>query len=242
MSVNFFGIEFKGTEREGVLKFGDGIRFVITVNAEFVVEAQKDSSFRALINSNYATFDGQVPLIIAKCIQFFRRDKSFIEKVSGSDLIFDVMRISSGKKHKVFLLGDNDANNSKAIDVARNSFDVDCKGFSPPFEDFPFSSQTNELIFKRIAEFSPEFLFVAFGAKKQELWIADNLDLLENLGVKWVVGCGGSIAFLSGNVRRAPVIVQKLGGESFFRLFQEPKLFRFKRIFKSFLIFKYVFK
>ena len=43
------------------------------------------------------------------------------------------------------------------------------------------------------------------------------------LGAPFIMGVGGSIDVLAGHVRRAPVLVQRLGLEWLFRLAQEPR-------------------
>ena len=88
-------------------------------------------------------------------------------------------------------------------------------------------------------DFSPDYLFVGFGAGKQESWINDNFNLLKELNVKMVVGSGGTFEFVSGKITRAPKLIQKIGLEGVFRLLVEPKMFRLKRIMKSFKIFYY---
>nr|WP_235699748.1 WecB/TagA/CpsF family glycosyltransferase [Aliivibrio fischeri] len=190
-----------------------------------------------LINSNYSTFDGQIPFFFAKLIT-----RKNIEKISGSDLIYDILNVSKSNKKKVFLLGDNEESNKLAVRRAREHFGSDCYGFSPPHESYPFSNKLNESILNEIKKVQPYYLFVAFGAKKQEFWIEDNKDKLEKCGVKFVVGCGGSISFLAESINRAPTFIQKIGLEGVYRFIQEPKFFRLKRIAKSFLFFKYIGK
>lgn len=236
MKSQFFGLNFRGLNLKDVLTLSEEIKFIVTVNAEFVIEAHKDESFKGIVNDNISTLDGQIPFFFAK-----RKTDKIIDKISGSDLIFNVVKNASNK-HKVFLLGDKPEHNAKAVEVAKSHYGCNCYGYSPDFEPFPFSMQTNKKICDEIEQVRPTYLFVAFGAKKQEFWIQEHLEFLEKTGVKWVVGCGGSISFLSGNVKRAPKIAQRVGLESVFRLLQEPKLFRFVRILKSFAFFKYVFK
>jgi N-acetylglucosaminyldiphosphoundecaprenol N-acetyl-beta-D-mannosaminyltransferase len=69
-----------------------------------------------------------------------------------------------------------------------------------------------------------DLLFVAFGAPKQEEWIAENL---EKLPIKAAMGVGGSFDYLSGKVTRAPSFIRSLGFEWLFRLIRQP--WRWKR-------------
>lgn len=69
-----------------------------------------------------------------------------------------------------------------------------------------------------------DILFVAFGQVKQEKWIAKNLD---KIPVKIAMGVGGAFDYWSGNVKRAPVWMRKMGLEWLFRLILQP--WRIKR-------------
>ncbi len=69
-----------------------------------------------------------------------------------------------------------------------------------------------------------DILFVAFGAPKQEMWMAENLD---KLPVKVMMGVGGAFDYLSGKVPRAPILIRRLGFEWLFRLIVQP--WRIKR-------------
>lgn len=75
----------------------------------------------------------------------------------------------------------------------------------------------------------PDILFVAFGAPKQEIWLARNLARLTT--VKVAIGIGGAFDFISGNIPRAPKLMRKFGLEWLFRLFRQPS--RIKRIYNA---------
>jgi N-acetylglucosaminyldiphosphoundecaprenol N-acetyl-beta-D-mannosaminyltransferase len=62
-------------------------------------------------------------------------------------------------------------------------------------------------------------LLVAFGAPRQELWIAHWRDRLE---VPVAMGVGGLFDFYSGRIARAPVWMREIGLEWVYRLMQEP--------------------
>jgi len=59
---------------------------------------------------------------------------------------------------------------------------------------------------------------------KQEKFLSDNWDQLK---IKLGVGIGGAFNYLSGEIKRAPLWIQKIGLEWFYRLYQEP--WRWKR-------------
>jgi N-acetylglucosaminyldiphosphoundecaprenol N-acetyl-beta-D-mannosaminyltransferase len=66
---------------------------------------------------------------------------------------------------------------------------------------------------------SCDILFVAFGFPKQEEWMFANLS---KLNVRVMMGVGGAFDYISGNVPRAPVLIQKSGFEWLYRLILQP--------------------
>src|SRR5262249_21973544 len=94
--------------------------------------------------------------------------------------------------------------------------------YSPPFADL--LEMDHDQIKRRILAANPDMLFVAFGCPKQEKWIAMHFLGLE---VPLTAGIGGTIDFLGGMLKRAPLWMQRTGTEWVFRLLQEPRrLFR----------------
>jgi len=79
-------------------------------------------------------------------------------------------------------------------------------------------------VIKEINKFGPDILLVAYGMKKQEFWIADNLGKMD---VGLVMGVGRSFDYYSGELKRAPKWVRKMGMEWLYSLIKEPK--RIKR-------------
>ena len=223
---------------EELLTLSESLKHIITVNAEAIVRAQDDLKLLNIINKGSATIDGQIPLWIFK--QKYPQIK--IEKLSGSDMIYDICDWAGKKNLKVFLLGGNEYSNELSVKKLHEQYHVNIKGFSPKYAPYPFSENLNQLILKEIKEFSPHIIFVGFGMGKQEYWIDDNRNALEKIGVQLAIGCGGTFDFVAGTIKRAPVFIQKIGLEGIWRLIMEPKWFRLKRILLSFKIFYYAFK
>jgi len=91
-------------------------------------------------------------------------------------------------------------------------------------------------LINRIKELKPKILFVAFGHVKQEKWIFYHLDQLPS--VKLAIGVGGAFDYISGNVRRAPEFMRRIGLEWLFRLIQQPS--RWKRILNAVIVFPFL--
>lgn len=236
--ITFANLKFRGLNRDLLLGSSNngGLRFIVTVNSEFIVNSNRNAKFRDIVNSNIATFDGQLPYLLAK---LKNRTVKF-EKISGSDFIYDACAYSKAHSLRVYLLGGNELSNTGAVTALRERYGIEVDGYSPPYRPYPFDDQHNRAILESIALFKPHFLFVGFGAMKQEFWIDEHKQTLEAIGVRWAVGCGGTFDFVSGRIPRAPVFMQRLGLEGVYRLLREPQWFRVKRLFKSLLVFRYI--
>lgn len=231
-TVSFCGINFRCLNKAQLQQLFDEekeTRLLITVNSEFIVKANLNSRFLDIINNNYATFDGQIPYVFARIINADQR----FHKISGSDLIYDACSYAQKHNKSIFLLGGDEIANNLAVKRIRDTYDIRVEGYSPPYQPYPFSDTHNKTILDKIYQFKPDFLFVGFGAVKQEFWMNDNLKHLQQYNVRLAVGCGGTFDFVSGRIQRAPVLLQKAGFEGIWRFLAEPSFFRLKRLVLS---------
>ncbi len=83
-----------------------------------------------------------------------------------------------------------------------------------------FDPEDDLRVIERINSSGANILLVAFGAPRQELWLAKYREQLRP-GV--VMGVGGLFDFYSGRIPRAPQWLRELGLEWTWRLLQEPK-------------------
>lgn len=141
------------------------------------------------------------------------------EKISGSDFIWEITKFSDVNRLKIFLLGGGPTVTERAaLELQTKNPDVKIAGVHSG------SSENYNEINSAIRKSRAEILLVAFGAPKQEKWLAENLS---KTGCKIAIGLGGTFDFVSGMKKRAPKWMQKSGLEWLFRLIQEPS--RLKR-------------
>lgn len=236
--MNLCGLNINCHSVDELLYFDNSTRLVITVNAEAVVRSQTNERLRNIINSNLATIDGQIPLWMYR----HSYPNVSISKISGSELIFTLPEYAAANNLKIFLLGGADDSNKGAIERLRALYPtLEIEGYSPPYAPYPFTHEVNSNILNHIEKMRPDILFVGFGMGKQEYWEEDNKDDLNRLGVKLIVGCGGSFEFASGKIKRAPIFIQRCGMEGLWRLMKEFKWFRIKRLILSSKILYYYF-
>jgi len=216
-------------------------RWIATVNPEFVMKSIKDKSFRELLTKTDLNVVDGVGLVWAKELdrQFVSlSDVSFLRKfmvgakvggeilrgkhreglVTGADLMPELCKLASEKGYKVFFLGGFSDRAKRTADYFRSQMsDLRCQ-ISSGEPDF-----SNEQVLKKINEFKPDILFVAYGMKKQEEWIKVNRNKAD-FGV--VIGVGRSFDYYSGDLKRAPKMWRKIGMEWLYSLIKEPKRWR----------------
>lgn len=230
--MNVLGIEVavvnKKVAYEEVLRLisrGKQIQ-ITTPNPEHVMIAQKDEEFRRIINgSDLAIPDG---IGLVKVMKRRSKNKKEIERVTGVDMMEDLLRLAEKEGFRVGLMGGSKDICQEAINKIREKFSNLKIDFLFAHRDIKESNEEDEKIIRQINERKIEFLFVAYGAPWQEKWIYRNLKELPL--VRLAMGVGGAFDFWAERRKRASKKIQKLGLEWLFRLIQEP--WRIKRQIK----------
>lgn len=236
--MKFCNLNFNILNKKELFKRSENeTKCIATVNAQFIVLANTNKRYMDYINNNYATFDGEIPLKAAR-----KRDKAFInaEKLPGSEIVYDFCQYAKDNSMKVFFLGGYEDSNRDAVKIIKEKYGIQIEGYSPPYESYPFSNNFIENCLTKINDFRPDIIFIGFGAPKQEWFIEENKDYFNKIGVKYLIGSGGTFEFVSGKIKRAPKWVSKIGFESVYRLLQEINISRIKRILYSLKFFRYI--
>ncbi len=158
-----------------------------------------------------------------------------IDRVAGPDFMKSVFERTSGTGIRHFFLGDTEKILSKLKNDMNKNFDLQIAGFySPPFGNW--NPGTDIEIISIISESKPDIIWVSLGGGKQEVWMNNNFSKLEK-GV--MIGVGAAFRFYLGEIKRAPLIFQRLSLEWFIRLIQQPgKMFkRYASTLPYFLIY-----
>lgn len=203
----------------------DKPRYVCTGNLDHLALAEQDEEFRrAYERADLVVADGAPVVWLSRL-----GGRPLKERVAGSDLFWSLGKASADEGVTLFLLGGapGAAEGAKA-ELERRSPGVKIVGtYCPPFETFDTKDEQARVV-AEVKKASPDILLVAFGAPKQEKWIAANK---ERLGVPVSIGVGGSFEMAAGMLRRAPVWMRNVGLEWFYRFSQEPR-----RLFQRYIV------
>lgn len=189
-----------------------------TANLNFVALAARDDTFaRQLRDADLCVADG-LPLVWLSRLLGPRLP----ERVAGADLV-ERMRRNTARPVNVYLFGGPDGVAERAARVlADESGGLRCVGWQSP--GMGSAEELSEPFrIELINAARPDFLFVSLGARKGSEWLTRNQDALD---VPVLCHLGAVLSFISGDVRRAPRMLQRCGLEWAWRIREEPALVR----------------
>lgn len=226
--LHMLGINMKNTTMQAAI---DGIMQHIQLNEQKTIAfANADCLNISYINPeykdtlknkvNYVLADGIGIRIGARLLKMNMRGN-----VNGTDLFPLLCEQLAQTQKSLYLLG---ARPQVAETVAKKmqaKFPDLCIAGT---QDGYFSEAETPAIIDAINQSKADVLLVAFGAPKQELWLAQHREQLE---VKVCMGVGGLFDFYSERIARAPQWMREIGLEWVWRFMQEPQ-----RMWKRYLV------
>jgi exopolysaccharide biosynthesis WecB/TagA/CpsF family protein len=200
----------------------DRFGYVVTPNVDHLIRYHDDKAFRALYaQADYILLDSRFLSHIFRIIKSRR-----VKVCTGSDLTAELFRRVVDTHDQIVLIGGSDA---QALALAQLYGLENVKHYNPPM-NFVRSPEEVEKCVQFVEANSPfRFCFLAVGAPQQEV-VAQ---LLKSRGkARGMALCiGASINFLTGQEKRAPLWMQKMGAEWIYRLLNDPK-----RLAKRYLV------
>jgi len=193
-------------------------KLIYTPNSEIVVRAYDDKAFSELLNrADYLVPDGAGLLLAARLI-----GEPLQERVAGFDLMRNLLKQAAGQDISFYFLGGKPGIIDSAVTNIKSELpELNMAGFHHGYLD----QDLEESVIVDINEKQPDILLVGMGVPRQEKFFNKYFDELK---IKVGLTVGGSFDVWAGEVDRAPLLMQKLYLEWFYRLLQEPT--RWKRM------------
>jgi N-acetylglucosaminyldiphosphoundecaprenol N-acetyl-beta-D-mannosaminyltransferase len=218
--VNFLGCPMDLMTSQGLLEevqraidIRSSCRVVQFVNANKVARVADDPAFgRVLWQADYVLTDGQPMVPLARLLGI-----RVPERIDGIGLMGNLLKLANQREYRVYLWGaTQETVEACAARILRELPQVRIAGYRNGY----FRRHEATGIAREIASVKPDILFLGMGSPlKEEL--AEELRHI--LGATVIQGVGGSFDVMAGLVRRAPVWVQRMGMEWFYRVVQEPR-------------------
>lgn len=245
------------------LKSGKRVR-IVTVTNEIIMRAASDPAYLRIVNAA----DYRIPdstgilwaatylnkplrgplrrlrsrtqawwLLVWLAIWPSRAKRVITETVPGSELSFDLAALCAKFGYGLYLLGGAPGVAEAAADRLREHYPKLTVNGSGHGRYVP-TAAADRSTRAAVAAAKPRIVLVAYGAPKQEQWIARNLGKLPKPVV--AIGVGGTLDYLAGAqsvhgggaAKQPPSVVRRHGFEWLWRLFTQPS--RWRRIVTAF--------
>lgn len=212
-------------ERVDRLARGARPSYVVTPNVDHLVRLQRSAAFRDVYRDAALVLADGAPVVWAARLL----GTPLPAKVSGSDLFERYAELAARRGRRLFFLGGRPGAAEGAAEVLRERHPrLQVVGTHCPPYGFERDPALDQQAIQAVRDARPDVLFVGLGSPKQEEWARRHLELLE---VPVVVCVGASFDFTSGQVQRAPRLLQRCGLEWAWRLAMEPR-----RLFRRYLV------
>lgn len=190
---------------------GKGLN-VVTLNAEMVIAAQKDSNLDRIIrHSSLIIADG------AGVVWALSLAGHSVERLPGIELADATLELAAKLGKKVSLIGGKPEVLTQLLNVIKTRYpEIILAGCHHGY----FADDDAAEILTTISQTEPDLILVALGVPRQEFFI--DKYRAEYFPKAALIGVGGSFDVWTGNVKRAPEIMRKLNLEWFWRLIKEP--------------------
>lgn len=192
---------------------------IATPNVNFIALANKNKSFHhSILACDLSIVDGTPLFWLLKLL-----GTPIKEKVPGSTLVESLIADTIQPPIKVFFFGgQDDAAQRAANTLNKTQGGITAVGsYNPGFGSI--ESMSHPDIIHRINESGADFLIVSLGAQKGHQWIEHNKHKLKTPVISHL---GAVVNFVAGIQQRSPKLLQRLGLEWLWRIYQEPALYR----------------
>ena len=205
-------------------------RFVPFVAAYTLTTGKLDSEQRmALHQADMLPADG-MPLVWLQRYFYQCQDA---ERLRASDALEWLCAKTAGTNISHYFWGGEPHITGKLVETLKHRFPgINIAGhYAPPFA--PLETEVNPAVVERINLANPNIVWVCLGSVKQDKWMAMYRPYLK---APLLMGVGVSFYFVSGTKPQAPLWMQRIGLEWFFRLLTEPR-----RLAKRYIYYNLIF-
>jgi N-acetylglucosaminyldiphosphoundecaprenol N-acetyl-beta-D-mannosaminyltransferase len=233
--VNILGVGVTATNMREAVNLVDAAvsqgakGYVCVTGVHGIMEAQKDSAFKAIINRSLLTTPDGMPTVWIGRLTGFSR----MRQVTGPNFMLKVCELSVDRGYTHFFYGGVEGVADQLKHVLTHRFPgLKVIGtYTPPFR--PLNAAENAELQARVSELRPDFFWVGLSTPKQERFMAEYLPKLDT---KLMVGVGAAFDIHTGRVKDSPEWIKSAGVQWLHRLLQEPR-----RLWKRYLLNNPVF-
>ena len=196
--------------------------YICISNVHTTVTSYEDAEYRKIQNG------GALALPDGKPLSVLCRKRGFAgaDRVTGPDLMREIFDRSEKCGYRHYFYGSTPETLKVLEQKLKEQWRLNIVGLeSPPFR--ALTPEEDAQAVERINASGADFVWIGLGAPKQERWMAAHQGRVQCL----MSGVGAGFDYFAGNIKRAPMWMQKLSLEWLYRLLQDPK-----RLFRRYLV------
>ncbi|MDQ6990331.1 MAG: WecB/TagA/CpsF family glycosyltransferase [Mariprofundaceae bacterium] len=197
--------------------------FVCIANVHMVVTARQNKLLKSAMEAAAIVTSDGMPLVW----ELRRKGFKDADRVSGPDLMIALCQRANDERIPIYFYGGLPSIvETMKVKLTEHFPDLIIAGIeSPPMlSDQP---EIDQVVVERIKASGAEIVFVGLGCPKQELWMHAYSPHIPAV----LIGVGAAFDFFTGSIKRAPLWMQHMGLEWFYRLCSEPR-----RLWKRYLL------
>ncbi|PIR61525.1 MAG: hypothetical protein COU66_03270 [Candidatus Pacebacteria bacterium CG10_big_fil_rev_8_21_14_0_10_44_11] len=249
-----FDLEVFSSPKQDLLSFltsrldsNIGPLLVMTPNPEQIIISRNNESFLHTLQSADVLIPDGIGLVVAsKMLSLFGKIQPLQERITGREVTLDLLKLVAKDGLTSLVLGGQGYASPSQVAPPEIAIPIG-KQLSAKvywfegYADIQHPTKTEEAaVLAVLKKLKPIFVFVAFGAPWQEVWLMSHKTELRAAGVKLAMAVGGAFDVLTAKIAPAPAVLEKLGLEWLYRLWQEP--WRWRRQLKLLEFIKLVFQ
>lgn len=226
--MNIIGLYINNTNQEGILNnISQNIKqnklFTFhNVNMYIANLAFKDNCLRESLSRMSKLYSDGIGIFLASKLLYF--GSGLEDRIAGTDLYYKILEKAETNKWSVSFFGGSD----ESVLILKQKLSQIYPHLKTNNIVSRNNSMTNDKLIEKLNNDKSDILMIGLGTPKQEIWLTENCGKIK-IPVQFCVGSG--IDFLSGNLKRAPLWIRKIGLEWLYRLTKEPK-----RLWKRYIL------
>jgi N-acetylglucosaminyldiphosphoundecaprenol N-acetyl-beta-D-mannosaminyltransferase len=191
-------------------------RYICVTGVHGVMEAQKDSEFRRILNQAFINAPDGMPMSWVG----HHQGLSQMDRVYGPDFMAAMCQLSVERDYRNFLYGGEPGVAELLKEALQTRFPgLQVVGtYTPPFRSL--SREEEGTVLNQVWGSKPHILWVGLSTPKQERFMAHYIDRLQ---VPLLVGVGAAFDFHTGRIRDSPHWIKRAGLQWLHRLLQDPR-------------------
>jgi N-acetylglucosaminyldiphosphoundecaprenol N-acetyl-beta-D-mannosaminyltransferase len=191
--------------------------WIATVNLNHLRLFVRQPDYAATLQRATLVVADGMPLLWASRLQ----GTPLPERVPGCELIWSLSQGAASRGRSVFLLGGNSGTAQSTAAILRGTYPgLQVAGTLCPEPGFEDDESRMQEVRQALLRAGPDAVFVALGTPKEDYWIDAARRLLP---AAWWIGVGGGFSLACGEVKRAPLWMQRMGMEWLHRFILEPR-------------------